>query len=59
MKDKKVDKKITKQIRIDAGWHKILFQLRAELEMPITRLVEDALIKTYKLDESGKPYKIK
>lgn len=59
MKKRQSDKNITKQVRIDAGWHKLLFQLRADMEVPIKSLIEDALSDVYAVNKDGKPYKIK
>lgn len=47
MKDKKVDTNLTFQVRLDKGWQKILFRLRADLGGSIKSLVEDALTQVY------------
>ena len=44
MERKQVDKKVTMQVRIDAGWHKILAHLRADTHRSIRSLVEEALM---------------
>lgn len=59
MKKLQIDIKSTKQVRVDAGWHKILSLLRVELETPMRSLIEEALSNTYTVDKNGKPKKIK
>jgi hypothetical protein len=55
MANRLIDKKSTFQVRIDRGWQKILLQLRAETEMTIRALVEDALSDSYPIDKKGSP----
>lgn len=59
MKKLQIDYNLTKQVRIDTGYHKMLAQLRAELGVSMRSLIEDALINTYAIDKNGKPYVIK
>lgn len=58
MKSQQSDKKTTFQARIDKGWQRILMTLRAKTGRPVKELIEDALVKTYAIDDKGEPYVI-
>lgn len=58
MQSQQVDNKGTFQARIDKGWQRILFVLRAKTGRPIKGLIEDALMRTYAIDDKGEPYAI-
>ncbi len=52
MKNRQIDQKTTKQIRIDAGLHKILKTYAAESEMSIKALLEDYLSDLLAIDKN-------
>ena len=43
MENQQSDKKTTMQVRIDAGWHKILAHLRVDTHRSIRSIIEEAL----------------
>jgi len=53
MKDNKIDKKVTKQIRIDAGLHQLLKVKATESEMFIKTLLEGYLAELLAVDSEN------
>lgn len=53
MTTRQIDKKVTKQIRIDAGLHKLLKIQAAEVGKTIRELVESCLIEYLPLSKGG------
>lgn len=59
MKNRQIDKKITKQIRIDIGLHQLLKIRAARSGIAIKTLLEDYLSDILAIDSKDKIYKIK
>lgn len=53
MQNRQIDKKTTKQIRIDAGLHQLLKIKAAQLKTTIKTLVEGCLAELLGIEEGG------